>query len=88
MAGYRVKYVLATKLVNDLVEAVAEKQLPKTIARYGRVELVFQVLTEREEKNSMATTSDESLGGWTRTFAAPRFCAAIVGRLTFNGTII
>lgn len=32
-AGYRVKYVLATKLVNELVEAADEKQLTKTIAR-------------------------------------------------------
>lgn len=40
MAGYRVKYVLATKLVNELVEAADEKQLTKTIARYGRVDLL------------------------------------------------
>jgi hypothetical protein len=26
--------------------------------------------------------------GWTKTFTDPRLCAAIVGRLTFNGTII
>ncbi len=36
--GYRVKYTLATKLVNELVEAADEKQLARTIARYGRVE--------------------------------------------------
>ncbi|MFJ3794262.1 ATP-binding protein [Kitasatospora sp. NPDC090091] len=40
MAGFRVKYVLATKLVNELVEAADEKQLAKTIARYGRVDLL------------------------------------------------
>lgn len=40
MAGFRVKYVLATKLVNELVEAADEKQLTKTIARYGRVDLL------------------------------------------------
>jgi DNA replication protein DnaC len=74
MAGFRVKYTLAAKLVNELVGAADEKQLTKTIARYGRVdllridllcidelgymeldkrgaELLFQVLTEREEKN-------------------------------------
>lgn len=38
-AGFRVRYVLATKLVNELVEAAGEKQLSKTIARYGRVDL-------------------------------------------------
>ncbi|GAA2616183.1 hypothetical protein GCM10010304_82090 [Streptomyces roseoviolaceus] len=106
MKGYRVRYTLATKLVNERVEAADEKQLNKTIARYGRVdllcidelgymeldrhgaELLFQVLTEREEKNSVAIASNESFGGWTKTFTDPRLCAAIVDRLTFNGTII
>ena len=105
-AGYRVKYTLATKLVNELVEAADEKQLAKTIARYGRVdllcidelgymaldrrgaELLFQVLTEREEKNSVAIASNESFSGWTKTFTDPRLCAAIVDRLTFGATII
>ena len=104
--GYRVKYTLATKLVNELVEAADEKQLARTIARYGRVdllcidelgymeldrrgaELLFQVLTEREEKNSVAIASNESFSGWTRTFTDPRLCAAIVDRLTFGGSII
>ncbi|MFI5682103.1 IS21-like element helper ATPase IstB [Streptomyces cellulosae] len=106
MKGYRVKYVLATKLVNELVEAADEKVLAKTIARYGRVdllcidelgymeldrrgaELLFQVLTEREEKNSVAIASNESFGGWTKTFTDPRLCAAIVDRITFGGNII
>ena len=104
--GYRVKYTLATKLVNELVEAADEKQLARTIARYGRVdllcidelgymeldrrgaELLFQVLTEREEKNSVAIASNESFSGWTRTFTDPRLCAAIVDRLTYDATII
>ncbi len=51
-------------------------------------ELLFQVLSEREEKNSVAIASNESFGGWTKTFTDPRLCAAIVDRLTFNGTII
>jgi DNA replication protein DnaC len=106
MAGYRVRYTLATKLVNELVEAADDKQLVKTIARYGRVdllcidelgymeldrrgaELLFQVLTEREEKASVAIASNESFGGWASTFTDPRLCAAIVDRLTFGGNII
>jgi len=105
-AGFRVRYTLATKLVNELVEAADEKLLAKTIARYGRVdllcidelgymeldkrgaELLFQVLTEREEKNSVAIASNQSFSGWTRTFTDPRLCAAIVDRLTFGGAII
>jgi DNA replication protein DnaC len=40
MAGFRVKYTLAAKLVNELVEAADDLQLNKTIARYGRVDLL------------------------------------------------
>ena len=40
MSGYRVRYTLAAKLVNELVEAADERQLTKTIARYGRVDLL------------------------------------------------
>jgi DNA replication protein DnaC len=106
MTGHRVRYVLASKLVNELVEAADDRQLTKTIARYGRVdllcidelgymeldrrgaELLFQVLTEREETNSVAIASNETFSGWTKTFTDPRLCAAIVDRLTFGGTII
>ncbi|WP_223690500.1 IS21-like element helper ATPase IstB [Leifsonia poae] len=105
-AGYRVRYTLATRLVNELVEASDEMQLGRTIARYGRVdlliidelgymeldrrgaELLFQVLTEREEKASVAIATNEAFSGWTKTFTDPRLCAAIVDRLTFHGTII
>ncbi len=104
--GYRVRYTVATRLVNELVEAADEKMLAKTIARYGRVdllcidelgymeldrrgaELLFQVLAEREEKNSIAIASNESFSGWTKTFTNPRLCAAIVDHLTVNGTIV
>ena len=53
-----------------------------------RRELLFQVLTEREEIASVAIASNESFSGWTKTFTDPRLCAAIVDRLTFGGTII
>lgn len=45
-------------------------------------------VTMPEEKNSGAIASNESFGGWTRTFTDPRLCAAIVDRLTFGGNII
>src|SRR5437762_4791085 len=50
--------------------------------------LLFQVLTERQEKASVAIASNESFSGWTKTFTDPRLCAAIVDRLTFGGNII
>jgi DNA replication protein DnaC len=105
-AGHRVRYTLASRLVNELVEAADDKQLSKMIARYGRVdllcldelgymeldrhgaELLFQVLTEREERSAIAIASNEPFSGWTKTFTDPRLCAAIVDRLTFAGQII
>jgi DNA replication protein DnaC len=39
-AGFRVRCALATKLVDELVEAAEERQLAKSIARYGRVDLL------------------------------------------------
>jgi DNA replication protein DnaC len=105
-AGYRVRYTLASKLVNELVEAADDKQLTKLINRYGRVdlilvdelgylqldrrgaELLFQVLTEREERSAIAIASNEPFSSWTKTFTDPRLCAAIVDRLTFAGQII
>lgn len=51
-------------------------------------ELLFQVLTEREEKNSVTIASNDNFGSWTKTFTDPRLCAAIVDRLTFAGQII
>ena len=106
MAGHRVRYVLAAKLVNELDKAADDRELSRSIARYARVdllcldklgdmeldrrgaELLFQVLTEREETDSVAIASNESFSGWTKTFTDPRLCAAIVDRLTFGGNIL
>jgi len=105
-AGYRVRYVLASRLVNELAEAAGDHELTRVISRYGRVdllcldelgylqldrrgaELLFQVLTEREERNAIAIATNEPFSGWTKTFTDPRLCAAIVDRLTFDGHII
>ncbi len=87
-AGHRVRYTLASKLVNELVEAADERQLSKLITRYGRVDLICLDLTEREERSAIAIASNEPFSGWTKTFTDPRLCAAIVDRLTFAGQII
>ena len=39
--GFQFNYTLATRLVNELVEAADEKNLARTIARYGRVDLLM-----------------------------------------------
>jgi DNA replication protein DnaC len=40
-AGYRVRYTLASKLLNEFIEAADAKQLTKLINRYGRVGLIL-----------------------------------------------
>lgn len=105
-AGRRVRYVTTAALVNELVEAAGERVLARTIARYGRydlllldelgylhldprgAELLFQVLTDREEKASVAAASNAPFSEWGQTFTDPRLAAAIVDRLTFNALII
>ena len=51
-------------------------------------ELLFQIVTEREEKASIATASNLPFSEWGRIIPDPRLVAAIVDRLTFNAHII
>lgn len=51
-------------------------------------ELLFQVLTEREERASIAVASNLPFSEWGQIIADPRLVAAIVDRVTFNAHII
>ena len=51
-------------------------------------ELLFQILTEREERASVAVASNAPFSEWGQTFADPRLAAAVVDRLTFRAHII
>ena len=51
-------------------------------------ELLFQIITDREERASIATASNSSFSEWGQTFTDPRLAAAVVDRLTFNAHII
>ncbi len=53
--GHTVRYVLAAKLVNELAEAADERQLARTIARYGRCDLILiDELLSQESGGSVA----------------------------------
>ena len=52
------------------------------------VELLFQILTEREEKASVAIGSNLPFSEWGQVVTDPGLVAAIVDRVTFNGGII
>ncbi len=51
-------------------------------------ELLFQIITEREERASIAVATNAPFSQWPATFTDPRLCAAIIDRLTFNAHII
>lgn len=51
-------------------------------------ELLFQVLTEREERASVAAASNHPFSEWGQTFTDPRLAAAVVDRMTFHAHII
>lgn len=51
-------------------------------------ELLFQVVTEREERASIAVATNAPFSEWGQTFTDPRLAAAVVDRLTFNAHIV
>ncbi len=51
-------------------------------------ELLFQILTEREERSSVATASNLPFSEWGKVISDARLVAAIIDRLTFNSQII
>jgi DNA replication protein DnaC len=51
-------------------------------------ELLFQIVTEREERASVAAASNLPFSEWGQIIPDPRLVAAIVDRLTFHAHII
>ena len=48
----------------------------------GAAELVFQVISERNERGSLIVTTNLSFGDWTKVFPDPRLAKAVVDRIT------
>jgi DNA replication protein DnaC len=51
-------------------------------------ELLFQVLAERHERNSVIITSNMGFGDWTQIFGDPNITAALLDRVTHKAHII
>lgn len=51
-------------------------------------ELLFQILTEREERAAIAIASNAPFSEWTKTFTDPRLATAVIDRITFRAHII
>jgi DNA replication protein DnaC len=54
----------------------------------GAAELVFQVISERNEKGSLIVTTNLPFGEWTKVFPDPRLAKAVVDRITHKAHII
>ena len=54
----------------------------------GAAELVFQVISERNERGSLMVTTNLPFGEWTKVFADARLAKAVVDRLTHKAHII
>ena len=54
----------------------------------GAVELVFQVISERNERGSLIVTTNLPFGEWTKVFPDARLAKAVVDRITHKAHII
>lgn len=51
-------------------------------------ELLFQIVTEREERAAIAVASNSPFSEWGTVFTDPRLAAAVVDRITYRAHII
>jgi len=54
----------------------------------GAAELVFQVISERNERGSLIVTTNLPFGEWSKVFPDPRLAKAAVDRITHRAHII
>ena len=54
----------------------------------GAAELVFQVISEHNERGSLIVTTNLPFGDWTKVFPDPRLAKAVVDRITHKAHII
>ncbi|MCA1699935.1 MAG: IS21-like element helper ATPase IstB [Actinobacteria bacterium] len=54
----------------------------------GAAELVFQVISERNERGALIVTTNLPFGEWTKVFSDARLAKAVVDRLTHRAHII
>ena len=104
--GRRVRFVTASRLANELVEARDQLALNRVVGRYSRIdalildelgyvplsktdaELLFQVLSDRQERRALILTTNLPFSEWTSVFPDPRLCRAVLDRLTHRAHII
>jgi DNA replication protein DnaC len=77
--------VVARYARTDLVvlDELGDRALPE-----GAAELVFQVISERNERGSLIVTTNLAFGEWTKVFPDPRLANAVVDRITHRPHLI
>lgn len=70
------------------IELVVLDELGYLALPEGAAELVFQVISERNERASLIITTNLPFGEWTKVFPDPRLAKAVVDRLTHRAHII
>jgi DNA replication protein DnaC len=71
-----------------LAELVVLDELGYLNLPEGAAELVFHVISERNERGSLIVTTNLPFGEWTKVFPDPRLAKAVVDRITHNAHII
>ena len=69
-------------------EVVVLDELGYLALAEGAAELVFQVISERNERGSLIVTTNLRFGEWTKVFPDPRLAKAVVDRITHRAHII
>jgi DNA replication protein DnaC len=70
------------------IEVLALDELGYLALPAGAAELVFQVISERNERGSLIVTTNLPFGDWTKVFPDPRLAKAVVDRITHKAHII
>lgn len=86
MSGYRVRYTHAAKLANGLVEASDDRQLTKTINRYGRVNLLCIDLSRPRDYAVVAAGRVWAVVSIRQAYSLMRACSA--SSRSINASII
>lgn len=104
--GVAVRFVMASQLVNLLVEAKDSQTLSAITQRFAHYpllildelgylpltqvdsELLFQVISQRQERLPIIITTNLPFSEWTTIFPDPRLCKALIDRITHRAHII
>lgn len=104
--GHAVRFMMASQLVNLLVEAKDSRVLSAITQRFSRYkllildelgylplskadsELLFQVISQRQERLPIIITTNLPFSEWTSIFPDQRLCKALIDRITHRAHII